>query len=131
MTASLATAAAAYQKANVAARSPLELVVLLYDGALTAIGQAREAVASRDLVAKRSAMSRSFAIVGQLQSTLNMEEGKDIAEQLDRLYLFVTDKLIEFNVQGRIEALDEASRVLVTLREGWAAISQPRDGVAR
>lgn len=124
MTASLARATAAYQEVNVAARSPLELVVLLYDGALSAIVGAQQAVEAGDLVAKRKAMSKAFAIIGHLQSTLNMDDGKEVAEQLDRLYVFVTDKLIEFNTQGRAEALSEAHSVLTTLREAWSAIAQ-------
>ena len=131
MTASLARATAAYQEANVAARSPLELVVLLYDGALSAIVQARQAVDDRDMAAKRKAMSKGLAIIGHLQSTLNMDEGKDVAEQLDRLYVFVTDKLIEFNVQGRAEALTEAHSVLTTLRDAWSAIAQSGGGTSR
>ena len=131
MTASLARASAAYQEVNVAARSPLELVVLLYDGALSAIVQARQAVDDRDMAAKRKAMSKGLAIIGHLQSTLNMDEGKDVAEQLDRLYVFVTDKLIEFNVQGRAEALTEAHSVLTTLRDAWSAIAQSGGGTSR
>jgi flagellar protein FliS len=131
MTASLARATAAYQEVNVAARSPLELVVLLYDGALSAIAQAQEAIDAKDMVAKRKAMSKGLAIIGHLQSTLNMDEGKEVAEQLDRLYVYVTDKLIEFNVQGRGEALREAHSVLTTLREAWSAIAQSGGGTAR
>jgi flagellar protein FliS len=123
MTGTPARAAAAYQEVNVSARSPLELVVLMYDGALTGLTQAREAIERRDLVAKRNAMTKALAIVGHLQNTLNMEEGREIAEQLDRLYIYVTDRLIEANVHGRAEALDEAAKVLRTLREAWADIA--------
>lgn len=123
MTATPARAAAAYQEVNVSARSPLELVVLMYDGALIGLAQAREAIQRRDLVAKRKAMTKALGIVGHLQNTLNMEEGREIAEQLDRLYIFVTDRLIEANVHGRAEALDEAAKVLRTLREAWADIA--------
>jgi flagellar protein FliS len=76
-------------------------------------------------------MSKGLAIIGHLQSTLNMDEGKDVAEQLDRLYVFVTDKLIEFNVQGRAEALTEAHSVLTTLRDAWSAIAQSGGGTSR
>lgn len=131
MTGTLARATAAYQEVNVTARSPLELVVLLYDGALTAIGQARDAVVQRDLPAKRKAMTKAFAIVGHLQCTLNMEDGREVAEQLDRLYVFVTDKLIEFNTQDRRDALDEAARVLATLREAWVELVRTAPGALR
>ena len=131
MTASLARATAAYQEVNVAARSPLELVVLLYDGALAAIVATQEAMERRDLVAKRKAMSKALAIVGHLQGTLDMDQGKEVAEQLDRLYVFVTDKLIECNVHGRVEALAEAHKVLTTLRDAWATIAQSGTGAGR
>lgn len=131
MTGALAHATAAYQKANVAARSPLELVVLLYDGALASIARARDSAGTGDLVTKGAAVTKALAIVAHLQGTLDMEAGSEIAENLDRLYVFVTDRLIEFNVQGRAEALDEAARVLTTLRDAWSTVASGGEGASR
>jgi flagellar protein FliS len=123
MTAALSRAAATYREVDVTARSPLELVVMLYDGALGNLGQARDALIRNDLVTKRHAMSKALAIVSHLQGTLDMSEGKEVALQLDRLYTYVIDKLIEANVHKRPAAIDEAVTVLSTLRDAWSQVT--------
>ena len=128
MTAAFTRAAATYRQVDVTARSPLELVVMLYDGALASLAQARHALELRDLVAKRTAMSKAMAIVGHLQGTLNMEEGRDLAEQLDRLYFYVTDRLIDANVRCDPAPIDDAIRVLEMLRGAWAQVAQTSSG---
>jgi flagellar protein FliS len=75
--------AEAYRQTHVQSRSPLELVVMLYDGALRYLGETEEAMQRGDLVAKRDALSRVFAILSELQSTLNIEQGGETAASLD------------------------------------------------
>jgi flagellar secretion chaperone FliS len=118
-------AIAAYQEVQVTSRSPLELVVMLYDGALVALEQARAALDAGDLVAKREAMSRSFAILGQLQSSLNLEAGGEVAARLDALYGYLGERLTAANVQCDVAPVAEAIHLLSVLREGWVAISAP------
>ena len=65
--------AGAYRQTSVQSSSPLELVVLLYDGALRHLLAAREAIRRNDLVARRDAFSKALAIITELQSTLNLE----------------------------------------------------------
>ena len=57
-------------------------------------------------------MSRALAIVSELQSTLDMEAGGEIAASLDTLYGFVRDRLLDASIQPGRQALDEAVRVL-------------------
>jgi flagellar protein FliS len=129
MQGALARAANAYQQTHVHSRSPLELVVMLYDGALRFVGEARSALDRRDLTAKREAISRTLAIISELQSTLNMQEGGDIAQSLDGIYTYLTSRLLEANIQSDASKLDEIAKLLGTLRSAWAEIaSQPADG---
>jgi flagellar protein FliS len=124
MSATWARAAATYQTVQVTSRSPLELVVMLYDGAIRALGQARDALARRDLVAKRAAMNRALDIVHHLQSSLDMEAGGEIAARLDALYSYVIERLLEANRRADHGPVDEAVRLLSTLREAWAQIAE-------
>lgn len=124
MSATWARAAATYQTVQVTSRSPLELVVMLYDGAIRALGQARDALARRDLVAKRAAMNRALDIVQHLQSSLDMEAGGEIAARLDALYSYVIERLLEANRRADQGPVDEAVRLLSTLREAWAQIAE-------
>jgi flagellar secretion chaperone FliS len=125
-----ARGAAAYRQTHVQSSSPLELVVLLYDGLLKHLIATRDAADRRDLIAKRDHLSRTFAILGELQSTLNMAEGGEIAASLDALYTYVTGRLSDFNVNGERSALDEVERLITPLRNAWAEIATPRPAVA-
>jgi flagellar protein FliS len=113
-----------YRQTEIQSRSPLELVVMLYDGALRFTADARDAMVRRDIRARQQHLSRALAIVSELQSTLDMDTGGDVAEHLDKLYGFVRDRLMDASSTQDLQPLDEARRVLTTLREGWLAISR-------
>lgn len=121
-----ARGAAAYRHTHVQSSSPLELVVLLYNGLLEHLLATRDAVDRNDLLGKREHLSRAFAILSELQSTLNMAEGGDIAVSLDALYTYATGRLSDFNVKGERAALDEVERLLTPLRDAWTEISTAR-----
>lgn len=121
----------AYRQTEIQSRSPVELVVMLYDGAIRFTNDARDAIAQRDIARRARSISRVMAIVGELQNTLNMEEGGEVAESLDKLYSFVRDRLIDASLRQDARPLDEALKVLITLREGWSGISQDPQAMAR
>jgi len=118
--------AAAYQQTHVQSSSPLELVVLLYNGLLKFIVATRDGIDRNDLVAKRDNLSRAFAILAELQSTLNMTEGGEVATSLDALYTYATGRLSDFNVRGDRAALDEVERLMTPLRDAWTEIAATR-----
>jgi flagellar protein FliS len=123
-------AAAAYKEVHVNSRSPLELVVMLYDGALGALAQTRDAVGAQDLHAKRDALSKVMAIIAELQGTLNMEAGGEVAYQLDAIYTYVLGRLVDGNVNGDSSAFDEVVRLLTPLRDAWAEIAAAPQAIA-
>lgn len=112
-----------YRQTQVQSRTPLELVVMLYDGTLKFLNVAREAIERRDLVARRDAVSRALAIISELQSTLNMAEGGEIAVRLDALYAFANERILLAVQQNSVVPLDEAIRVIETLRDSWVTIA--------
>ena len=114
-----------YRQTQVQSRTPLELVVMLYDGALTFLHQAREAIERGDIAARRDASSRAIAIISELQSTLNMEQGGEIAQRLDDLYVYVNGRIIAAAAENGVGPIDDATRVLTVLRESWVAIATP------
>ena len=115
-----------YMQTQVRSSSPLELVVMLYDGLLRNTGAAIDAMARRDIRARRDAISKSLAIISELQSTLNMDQGGDIATQLDRLYTWMTDALIDATVKQDPAPLHDVRRVLETLRDGWQQVASAK-----
>lgn len=123
MTLTPSHAASTYQAVEVTSRSPLELIVMLYDGGLAAMTTARDALARGDQLGKAPAFSKALAIVHALQTTLDMEAGRDVAANLDALYTYVSERLVEANVRQDPAPVDEAIRIFGTLREAWAQIA--------
>lgn len=116
-----------YRKIQVDSSSPVGLVILLYDGALRSANEARAALLRRDVLTRSRAMSRLLGIVGELRGTLDMERGGEVAASLDGLYAFVSSRLLDASFSQDVAPLDEAVKVLKTLREGWvgAAAQSP------
>ena len=125
-----ARAAQAYAQTHVQSRSPLELVVMLYDGLLRFVSDARTAITAGDLAGKRSAVSRALAIVSELQSTLNLERGGEVAASLDGLYTYINGRLLDASMQGDQAALEECEKLARTLRDAWAEIAARDVGTA-
>jgi flagellar protein FliS len=115
--------AEAYRQTEARSRSPLELVVMLYDGALRFIGEAMEADAARQIARRGQAISRVIAIVGELQSTLNVNDGGDVATELDRLYSYMQQRLLDVTTKKDAAALREVQKLLTTLRDAWTQIA--------
>ena len=112
-----------YRQTEVQSRSPLELVVLLYDGALRFLAAAKDGFARGDIPARRQATSRLLAIISELQSTLDVERGGEVAASLDELYSYMTRRIVEATSTHSAAPLEEVQRLLETLREGWQGIA--------
>lgn len=109
----------AYRQTEVQASTPLELVVMLYDGALRFSAEARAAIERGDIAARRTAIDRALAIIIHLQSTLDLDQGGAIATDLHRLYDYVSRRLLDASMQNAVVPIDDVSAVLRSLREGW------------
>ena len=112
----------AYRQTEVQSRSPLELVVMLYDGALRFMREARAAFDARDIRRRGEALSRTMAIIDELQNTLDMKAGGDIAASLDQLYTYVRQRLLDASMRQDPAPVDDAIKVMTNLRDGWAEI---------
>jgi flagellar secretion chaperone FliS len=125
MTPTMARGAEAYYQTHVQSRSPLELVVMLYDGALRFCDQAATAMDAGDMTSKATAMSRAFAILAELQNTLNLKDGGDVAHQLDALYAHMHDRLVDANIQRSSAPIRDVIRLLTPLRDAWSQVASP------
>ena len=116
--------AAAYRQVEAQSRSPLELVVMLYDGALTRLTEAAAAAARGDVSARGTAISKALAIISALQETLNVQAGGAVAEELDRLYTYSSHRLLDVTLKQDVSGIHEVHRLLSGLRDAWQQIAQ-------
>jgi flagellar protein FliS len=115
--------AEAYRRTEAQSSSPLGLVVMLYDGAIKFVLEAREAIVRNDVRARTNAVSRTLAIIAELQNTLNLKDGGEVARELDRLYSYMSTRLLDVTAKADDEAAKEVQKLLTTLREGWSQIA--------
>lgn len=109
----------AYRTAEINTSEPLDLIIMLYEGAIYQSRKAKVAIQEGDIQKKVHAISRCLAIVEELLRSLNLEEGGQVAENLQELYLFIMKELTEANITSSCEKLDLVESILKTLLEGW------------
>ena len=119
--------AAAYARIGnetaVASADPHKLILMLFDGALVAIGTAAVALESKDVPTKGNSISKAIEIiVNGLKVSLDMEAGGELPERLAALYDYMAERLLHANLHNSRPALDEVAGLLRELREAWAQI---------
>lgn len=114
----------AYRRTEVQSRTPLELVVMLYDGALRFTVIAHEATLRRDIRARHDATSRLLGIIAELQNTLDLERGGEVAASLDGLYDYMSRCVLDATSRNDAAPLAEVRRLLETLRDGWLTLAR-------
>jgi len=115
-----------YKKTQVATVDRGRLIVLLYEGAIGFLNKARAAQEDGDLATACNFINRAQDIIDELNASLNMHEGGDIAANLRRLYLFMGDQLVQAKIKKQPGALGEVMTMLNTLNEAWReAVNTP------
>lgn len=117
-----------YQSVNTQAQavdaSPHRLIQMLMEGALTRIAQARGAMDREQTALKGELIGKAIGIVGGLRAGLDLQQGGELAANLDSLYEYMVSRLLEANVKNDGEPLDEVAELLRNVKSGWDAISQ-------
>lgn len=115
---------------GVAAASPHQLIVMLFDGACVAIRSALMHMQNGDVAAKGMAVSKAITIIENgLRASLDKKAGGEIASNLDALYDYMGRRLMQANLENNGDMLEEVRKLLSDLRETWNAIA-PQAGTA-
>ncbi|MDA8389009.1 MAG: flagellar export chaperone FliS [Nitrospiraceae bacterium] len=113
----------AYTKTMVnTAPSKVDLVIMLYDGAIEFLHKAMFYMGQKDIQKKLHYMDRAIAIVNELLNSLNMKEGGQVAQNLHGLYIHMLRELALANIRNDPERISRVQGLLRTLREGWRGI---------
>jgi len=109
-----------YKETQILTATPGKLLLMLYDGAIGAIEKALELIEDKRKFDKvNNNLIKAQEIVGELLASLNFEAGGDIAKNLQSLYAYMIQRLIEGNFKKEKEPLKEVLTYLKDLRESW------------
>lgn len=107
---------------GVVSASPHRLIQMLMEGALEKIAAAKGAIARRDIPTKGAQITWAISIIDGLRMSLDMNAGGEIAQNLDRLYDYMTRRLLEANLKTEPAYLDEVAKLLKEIKSAWDAI---------
>lgn len=112
-------AANRYRSIQVKTAAPGKVLVMLYDGLIRFLGEAKTAIGEGDRARAGERLDRSHRIVSELLCCLKPEHAPELCEQLESVYNFSLDRIVRANLEWDEALIDEALNVLEPLRQAW------------
>jgi flagellar protein FliS len=113
----------------VADASPTRLVQIMFEHVLSNLATAQGCMERiednrpvSDVVAKGTAIGKAIRLIGQLNGTLDMERGGEIAASLRALYVYILARLTLANATNDAQIVAEASKLVREVKIGWDQI---------
>jgi flagellar secretion chaperone FliS len=101
-----------YQQVQISTADRGQLLVLIYDGGLRFLARAEKSLEEGDLVGFGHHLGRAQAIIAELLHTLDHKLGGEVATNLERLYRFMLEHLVEANLQKSPRHVADVRRIL-------------------
>ena len=114
---------AAYKQQSILTATPGQLVVMLYDGCVRFLHQSAHAMREGKIAEAGTRLARAEAIIDELLTTLDLEEGGVIASRLQGIYVFCLRHLMQARLERDAEMIDKVSELLSELRDSWVQVS--------
>ncbi len=112
-------------EAEILSSSPIELVRLLYKGALDAVESSRRHLANGKIRERSAAITKAALLIGELTASLDIVRGGKLAVDLRELYDYMQRRLTQANIDQADPPLAEVQSLITTLFEAWNQINPP------
>jgi flagellar secretion chaperone FliS len=112
-----------YRANAVTTQTPGKLIVMLYEGAIRFLQEALAAMDAGQFAEKGRCLAKAKDILHELNLSLDVEAGGEIANNLRRLYLFMIRNLTEAHAHNDDAKIQEVLELLRDLNEGWKAVT--------
>ena len=107
--------------------SQQQLVVMLFDGALSALVRARLFMQDGNLEGKGLSLSKAINIIeGGLKQGLDDNSGDALAANLTELYNYMVRRLLKANLHNDVAAVEEVESLLRNIADAWKEVVQPQ-----
>ncbi|MCI5954381.1 MAG: flagellar export chaperone FliS [Lachnospiraceae bacterium] len=111
---------AQYNNSKILTASPAELTLMLYDGAIKFCNIAVLAVEQKDVEKAHINITKTERIIDYFRQTLDMNY--PVAEDFDRVYAYLSRRLVEANMKKDKEILEEVNLHLHSMRDTWKEV---------
>lgn len=101
---------------------PHRLIQMLMQGALEKVAIAKGYMERNDTSNKGVHISWAVSIIEGLRASLNIEQGGEIAQNLEDMYEYMIRRLLRANLENDVKLLDEVSGLMLTVKSAWDEI---------
>ncbi|MGB2832680.1 MAG: flagellar export chaperone FliS [Methylotenera sp.] len=110
---------------GVLAASPNKLIIMLYEGAISACRGAIVHMRQQDIQKKSDMIGKAIMIIESgLRLSLDKKAGGEISASLDALYMYMSNRLTIANIRNQPEMITEVIQLLTDLKSAWEAIEK-------
>ena len=109
-----------YQRNKILTASPAEITLMLYEGAIKFCNVAIMAIEQKDMEKAHTNIMKTQRIIEEFRNTLDRKY--QVAEEFDKIYVYVLQRLFEANIKKDKEILEEVNTHLRSLRDTWKEV---------
>ena len=120
----MALATEQYRRVEVETVNKIELLVMLFDGAVRFLREAQQAIVRRDIPLKAEKIDRFLAIIGELRASLNRERDGSFTTRMDALYAYLSQRALEASFHLDPAPCTEVINIIQPIRDAWAHIAK-------
>ncbi len=120
----------AYQEAAVRNANAIELVIMLYDILARDLHGAIDAMEAGNIEARSTKLKHGFLALQQLEGSLPIDEGGDLAAGMSRFYSMLRAQMMKAQVQQDSAILRELIQLLFSVREAWVELNNRQTATA-
>lgn len=113
---------AAYRKVDTMGKSQIDLILMVYDGALKSLRDAHRHYEKSEADQGRTEIGKTRKFVTHLYTTLDQKKGGEVADNLAKMYSWVLAQLYVVEATKDLKEVESIQTVLGNLRSGWADI---------
>ncbi len=103
-----------------------KLVCMLFEGVLDNLCKAAHGFESNDVSVRGEAITKAQHILFGLRSTLDHNQGGEIARLLDSLYDYCIRQLTQAHAHNEIEHIQEVKILISQIGEAWSEMPQDK-----
>ncbi|MFH1489774.1 MAG: flagellar export chaperone FliS [Pseudomonadota bacterium] len=112
-----------YQKTRITSAGKIDLVIICYEKAIQCLHQAKVHWQENQIEQKAGKVRMAIDIITELQHSLDFESGGHIARNLDALYAYVVQSIINGDIKRDLTVFDDALRIMTKLKTAWEEIN--------
>jgi flagellar protein FliS len=107
-------------RATIETASPHKLISMLLDGALGSLAKASGAIERNNIEERTKHLNKASEIVVGLKGSLDLEQGGEIAANLNALYDYMIRMIMEANRGNDGDKVQEIMNLMLEIKQGWA-----------